>query len=314
MKTKLGLLLLLFGLSICIFAQEWAVPGATWYNHVNSFASPNFSYVKLAYEGDTVINGRPVQTIQRYNAHGLHCNGLMFGHQLHLNYQADQLYFYHPILDSFMLLIDFSAEPGDSWTISTNLDIQDSLIVYVDSLSTFMGPNQEDRQVQHVRVESFNWTGHVDEYETQIIEGIGFLTGLYPDTYHSSSLCDGSWERYLRCYSDDETVGLFFDDIDCDSENLISTSVQSLGKEDKPSIKISPNPVVDWLQLDWGEWRNEPVLIDIYTTAGQLLQSHLIQQQQMAVDLSALNSGLYFLVLYSSDTFSERQVLKLVKE
>ncbi len=186
MKSKLLLSLSLFIISPSLVAQDWVPLGATWYNHVSKFASQNFAVAKLTYDRDSMVNGRQAQVIKREN-YGWICNGLGETNQLILSYENNQLHYYHHEQHVFYLMIDFNTEAGESWTIPVFNSIVDSLNVMVDSTSYYALDNQDSLKAQHVRV--FSYSPHGTEfYDTEVIEKIGFLTGLYPDTYHSSSL------------------------------------------------------------------------------------------------------------------------------
>ena len=82
------------------------------------------------------------------------------------------------------------------------------------------------------------------------------------------------------------------------------TEIESTG------VKIYPNPVKDVLIIESGELKIESV--EIYSIAGQLLQSKIVNlQSDIIIDIAHLSSGTYFLKM---QTASGELVQKVIKE
>ncbi len=206
------LLAIFFFPALCL-AQEFAPIGAKWHNHIKPFASSSFSVARLTYEKDSIIDGKNCQIVTSDRI-GYACNGLGSSNQKIFFFEGGELYYYTG--SDFNLMIDFNAGINDSWVFHPNSALVDSIEVHVDSISYHYLSNQDSLRIQHVTARNINQISTYT-YETQIYERIGFLTGLYPDTHHPTSLCDGPLEGPLRCYEDDDIGLLKFDDIDCDS-------------------------------------------------------------------------------------------------
>ncbi|MDQ3191706.1 MAG: T9SS type A sorting domain-containing protein, partial [Bacteroidota bacterium] len=76
-------------------------------------------------------------------------------------------------------------------------------------------------------------------------------------------------------------------------------------------VKISPNPVNDKLQLNFQESKSDKT-VTIYSYTGELIYNERIAPalSSTSVDLSLINSGLYFVVVTSSES---KNVFKIIK-
>ena len=79
--------------------------------------------------------------------------------------------------------------------------------------------------------------------------------------------------------------------------------------DNKVEVKIFPNPCADFISIRTPE-TDEPATAFIYNNDGKLLYSYRLSGTENRVDLSALQSGVYFCRV-TSDKFS--QTIKLIK-
>ena len=76
---------------------------------------------------------------------------------------------------------------------------------------------------------------------------------------------------------------------DCQSSNLPSTK--------STSIALYPNPVANYLTID--NTLTEPLTLTIYSLEGKIILSASLLKGTQNIDLSALQSGPYFVVIGS---------------
>lgn len=89
-----------------------------------------------------------------------------------------------------------------------------------------------------------------------------------------------------------------------------SLSIGIIESENKKDIIIFPNPFSSKLTLYFLENKNERTVLKIFDTLGNLILSKNIQQTNQQLDLSFLNSGIYFM---NFQTREKNISLKIVK-
>lgn len=175
--------------TVCGQTQEFAPVGAEWYFEVSSFFMVPASVFRMASIGDTVINGHQCRIITEPF---LCFSEAQSGKQYVYN-EGSVVYWYNVTNDDFTILYDFSLEAGEGWTIE------------IDSCSYYL---------EIESVEEVTWEGHT--YRVQrlrydwpifygdIIEGIGYVGGLFPDCASCSETAyDGPYPYNIRCYLED---------------------------------------------------------------------------------------------------------------
>ena len=175
--------------TVCGQTQEFAPVGAEWYFEVSSFFMVPASVFRMASIGDTVINGHQCRIITEPF---LCFSEAQSGKQYVYN-EGSVVYWYNVTIDDFTILYDFSLEAGEGWTIE------------IDSCSYYL---------EIESVEEVTWEGHT--YRVQrlrydwpifygdIIEGIGYVGGLFPDCASCSETAyDGPYPYNIRCYLED---------------------------------------------------------------------------------------------------------------
>ncbi len=94
------------------------------------------------------------------------------------------------------------------------------------------------------------------------------------------------------------------------SEDLTSVSNNT---EAFPSIKLYPNPAVDFLQLDLGKQINTPVDVRIYTLEGRLAEKNTVTPENgktLQIEVSGLATGVYFITLETEGNITTRRFVK----
>ena len=93
---------------------------------------------------------------------------------------------------------------------------------------------------------------------------------------------------------------------DCDQEEVLTSVRRNVQIASSISLTIHPNPVADELSIA------SPVQLEtyaVYNTLGQLMQSGMLEGN--TVNVSKLNSGIYFLTLYTKDQkFRTEKIIK----
>jgi hypothetical protein len=107
------------------------------------------------------------------------------------------------------------------------------------------------------------------------------------------------------CDDDDPDT---YDDViqeDCECAGTPSTSVDEL---EALSVLIYPNPASNNLNVDVGDLQGEDVRIQLYDSSGKLVFEEL-RSSSVAIDVSTYASGLYSIVILTSDVELKRQVV-----
>lgn len=134
------------------------------------------------------------------------------------------------------------------------------------------------------------------------VEGIGTLG--YPCGMGNE------YNRYLNCYSK-QTSNIQFGPLNCNLFPIpirVNLSSNSLSFEEK--IDISPNPTNGILNI-----RIESLItkteFKIFNSLGKLIQEGYLDSENNRIDISTLNSGIYFLKLNSESLEISKKIIKL---
>lgn len=290
---KLTLGIIIFFFLTTSNAQVWAPVGAKWtYEFQNWYPPFNNSPSVIECVGDTIIEGKPCRIIEGSCSCG-------FNHQRSFHYyENDKVYLYIDSIVGFTLLYDFTAKPGDIWTIIPPQPfISDSFKVRVDSIGTrvFSGNTFNIQYINNINSNDFCCFCGI------VIDGIGHFTCLYP----MFATCD-PWSRPLRCYEDSSGL-IKFKDIPCDTVIYMSEDEIHLSQ----LINIYPNPAKSELFIEFQDLIDREYTIEIYSIPGQLQFKQRGIKNNIAIDISRLNKGLYFIRI--SDT-KHSFISKFIKE
>ncbi len=276
MKSLLSLHAFLL-LSSVSFAQiEWAPEGAKWYyTFFNGFIPPYFTTETIEVWGDTVIAGQVCKKINSTRIENFT--------DLEFMYESDKkVYFFEDEINEFILLYDFSKQPGEYWSVVGS----DTLRVHVDSIINYMG------------IKAF-YVHFTDTENTQvasngiIYEGIGFhLNMFYWDWLWNPPTVDLVYYG-LRCYESPSTGLLKFIDEPCDSIPVVTGEI-----EKSPYLfTLQPNPTSADCTVKFQLPTVAPAEILLSDTYGRILQRHPLTAGSQSLPLDGLERGLYFVIL-----------------
>jgi hypothetical protein len=264
------------------FSQSWAEQGAVWY--FNS-APPWFEgYTKVTYTGDTTINGKQCNILEKYY-YGYypsdHTNPIssVYGHE-YVYQENGKVYSFKN--NAFFTLYDFNANVGDSWTITGDSSMCDSTgTVIVDSTST-MVINGDTLKVLHVKcTPSSAW---VFGFSTAtLVEKIGSIGFIFPSTTCSF---DADEAGALRCYSDNSSWSY---------ETGIATACDftiGINEVDQNDfISLSPNPASEILFIK--KQTTDPLNLSILDVTCQVVYDNKKFAKE-SIDLKSFKNGVYF--------------------
>lgn len=292
------------------FSQmEWAPIGAKWYiSKIEGTMPPDEGYILYEVSRDTIMQEKNVKVITRtyFHSNGKDVTTL----ENEYTYEKDSVVYYWK-KGRFYTLYDFSARPGDKWTVYGSgifMDYcgYDSLgVVVVDSVTTLTINNQKLKAIYTSPEINSDW-----HFEDVIIERVGNITHLLPKS-EGCLLDTPDDEGSLRCY-EDNNLGLYKAGycqlVNCDCKELKNyTSVNNIKNS---SFQVYPNPVKDYLIIKYSDncLLNGFTNAEIYNVKGEKMYS-FINPEKLFVGF--LNSGFYFLKLSFSD-----QILyfKFIKE
>lgn len=149
------------------------------------------------------------------------------------------------------------------------------------------GSNLGKRQLVTVKYNaagSLLWTAVKDTF-TEYITGIGIAL----DSQNGLYILGTDWSILIH-YLDQTTTGI--------TEQQPSSSLQ-----------ISPNPFIDKISIQLLN-TNAPVIVSIYDVTGKLQYTVQLTDLKNELDLSALNTGIYFCKIKSNENL---QTIKLIK-
>ncbi len=282
-------LLLLLPLSP-VNSQEWAPLGATWYLEAYDLYAKEFvRFSRLVSVGDTIVQGQPCKIIARDEITCLARPKIEYMYE-----QEGRVYYYNFDLEDFTLLVDFTAEPGETWEIHLWF-FTDTIQIRVDSIS-WMPTETDSLRVQHV---SASMDGvHFYQEGKQVIERIGFSDGLFYDI-SGNFPCDINFEGPLRCYEDDQIGQVKFVDFACDL-----VPVEQAAQE-PAEVRVYPNPTDGVISLEHA-LLSHALTYRLVTVQGVPASAGQVIKDQ--IDLSGCAPGLYFLHIHHGN----RRVIKKI--
>lgn len=301
---RLFLTLLFIGLLHShLSSQEFAPIGAIWHVEVREPFTLEWTGT-LTNESirDTLVKGMSCKIL--FKSHATIFNEI-YGEYI-LCQQGDSIFHYIKSLDSMNLVMDFGAEPGESWESFDRANEYESFgnqfnyKYIVDSLSHLYVSDQDSLMVQHLTVLRKDWDQPDSEYRRPrtdiLIENLGFMSALLP-TNDGDGLSDDQYETDIRCYQDG-TIGLVKLTED---DNCITSSVS--GREEI-HFDIYPNPTNGFLYI--GGLDHEEVRIMITDYSGREMGEFFNTQE---IDLQNLHAGIYFLQVIAAHSITTRKIL-----
>ena len=270
---------------------DFAPIGAKWHYTKPLINYPDFSYSVFTSIKDTIINNTDCRIIQRYCP--MNINGNFEPNYTNYFFYTDSNKVYYAINDQFQILYDFNKNAGDYWIRDCSIN-KDT--VFVDSVSSISIDGQI-LKVQYIRNNC-----NFEMFTGVVIEKIGWLGYLFPYFTDEAPPEGGA----LRCYQDDYID--YFLQIPCDT---FSTIVNEFINETF-HFRVYPNPIGDILniRINSREVNNKDVLITLYNVLGYVINQEKMFNNDMQINTSLLNKGIYFLEIVID---KERKIIKLNK-
>lgn len=273
MKTRFTILFVFY--TMTGFSQlEFAPIGAEWYySRIEGLMPPDEGYTVYKATKDTIIVGKTVRVIRKtyHHANGTTItelgNEYMYEEDKKVYYWKNQ-HFYH--------LYDFSAQPGDKWTIYGEDNIgnfcnYDSLgVVVVDSVKTVNINGYDLKALYTSPYEFSNWS-----FNGVILEYIGCVTHILPQA--KECVLDIPHENGpLRCY-EDSILGKYKTDYWHESKFECNALFYYTSSKDNEysSVNIFPNPVEDYLNFQLFDISNksENFQIEVLNIYGNVIKT-----------------------------------------
>lgn len=283
---KLFIPLFFIFFQINIIAQvEFAQPGAEWCYSVFGGFYPQVGFFHLAYDSDTLIQGKTCKILEGVSVYGYPnncCDTIL--NDVIVHQSADSIYAYRVYFDDFIFLFKNNLALGESvefpelFNGSLEVESIDSIVVNSSLIRSFKLPYTANGETYLFDKAGPN-RGFFDDWGAPAWDGLGYTLHWYkdneiPDFYLLSQPC-----------------GMF-------------TSVSESFSEN--SINVFPNPVNDILELDL---QNEKLVCWIYDVSGrQVFYKNNLAENKMEV--SHLAPGLYFLLIEINGVFYRNKFVK----
>lgn len=312
MKTKsiTAFLVLCMAGSSAVSAQEGVdffrfAEDAQWYYSIaDDGMGSGEGCIHMSVAGDTLLEGRKCQRLKIEACDGTYKTVYEYVYPC-----GEKLYYYNFTAGDFFLLLDFSAQVGDTVWVHTDAFTPNpgfdpyqrwkrydtdsfSFMAYqitaVDTVN--MGGKTLKRQsAQPLTNSEWIFPGWHQDY---IVEGIGSLSGFFGEVW---GLYPEWGKCRLRCFSAEGKT--FLSDGNC-GEMANEADKETLG------LRIYPNPVGEVLHVS-GKYR----AIFITDLTGKRIGGEWKDAE--SVDMTGLSSGFYLLHIILTD--GREQVLKVAK-
>ncbi|MDQ3100438.1 MAG: T9SS type A sorting domain-containing protein [Bacteroidota bacterium] len=251
-------------LLINMSAQSWCPPGATWtYSYMNW---TRVGFARFTYVGDTMMAGLAAQKIEQYT------EGYDFGtsspfsewvEPAFTTVSGDLVSIWNGA--TFDTLYNFSAQPGDSWQVTSAMNagtitIVDTGLVVIDDIPLRYLVTQDNDTIRE-RIGSKH--RYFFPWYTPVADGPG-----------------GS----LRCYSD---LDIDYQIPELDAE---CTFIMGMEELENGTIAVFPNPGTDHFTLQLPSGMHELTLFD---AQGRLVLQQQLLEERSVISTAHLGSGIF---------------------
>lgn len=203
--------------------------------------------------------------------------------------------------DHKTLIYDFSLELNDTF-IGKGVTFQPIELV-VSMVSTITLTNGETRKYLEL-------SDGVNEFNTRRwVDGIGDIDyGLF-----RWADFEGGYTE-LVCHRGDSGLihlGGNFNEMFCDSmTNVFLVGLDEIAEISE--IEVVPNPVVDQVEVSFRNWNGDCFSVELINSMSQVVKSEKINNRKsIAIDLSDLSSGIYYVRVSNGIEFRIEKVFKL---
>lgn len=273
-------------LAVEVGAQQWCVPGASWYHEETEYAIlGQASYVETRYMGDVLFADSLCQqlsyTVYAYHEPSQSIQTPGWG-EFHTTTFAGVVYLWEQT--RFDTLYNFSAGPGDHWGIPSPFEEPSGLMVTVlDTGHAVVDEHHLTYQVVQVTGDD----GSTFIAADTLFERIGPMYMYCIMGYSQGLITDGGFHS-LRCYSDD---GITFTRV----EGRCDVGLGIGARPDQAIVNSYPNPAFDRLWLD-GLDAEGPIRVAVFDMQGSMVLLEAIVPQA-GLDVSELTPGFYTIAI-----------------
>lgn len=136
------------------------------------------------------------------------------------------------------------------------------------------------------------------ENESQTINaGEGFSSYTWNDQtgtnlYTASGTDLGLGEHILRVEVENE-----FGCVNSDTMKITVSAVDGLGEFISIEFSVYPNPAEDFIRIDWNRDLYQEIQMTIVDLTGKAMQSHMLRERGEEINIAALKSGSYYLIM-----------------
>lgn len=233
-------------------AQNWASEDAKWTYTQTHFFSSLIDTLVIRSIGDTVIQGQECRILKRNTGT---CDLRPIFEYMYDD--GGRVFYFDGSRNEFLLLYDFNATAGQSYTIyPAEFPSNDSIVVTIDSVRPVV-LNDVTLKKQFISFASSEIFWSVGS-QGEIIENIGDTWSMFPWIFGA---CDANWGGPLRCY-EDASIG------NIDFGTALSCDYVTLGIETQISLNhlnVYPNPAKEFVMFECLNMESGMITIsDIY--------------------------------------------------
>ncbi len=300
-KLKFLLIISLIALLGQVKGQNFAPENAEWYyNYIETGQSNPYSsgFIHIIVEKDTIIEMKVCKKLALNIMHPTGENEIL-NTPLITYYNNDTVFYKQGNI--FYVLYNFNTNIGDSWVSRNPYEFFGMQIPENDTLTTYTVEDIENVNINGEVIKKYTLSSNSDWYFAgDIFQIIGSEHFMLPGIW---SLIDPPMAGTLRCYNDDDFS--YSTGIPCD------TLITNLDKITNFNIKLYPNPISNNLVITTPINYTKIIIVDIKGNT-VFIENDIIKSNSYIIDLSLLNSGLYFLVLYNANKIvKSSKIIKL---
>ncbi len=285
------LLLTIVSYSSIMHGQQLTDIGNNWYMGKVNWETETYYQFQIKIDADTVINSQNYRTLLRND--NLE-NPQWYRLNYYLREDNEKRVF---ILDSTGhegILYHFGLELGEQVQLWNGIN---ATLLSIDSVQVANNQYQKRYKIHAVKLGPL---GEECGYITHWIDGIGDL-GPIPSNY-----CPDIISYSIGCFF--RTDGLFYPAESSWCEGFMTATKQI----EESSLQVFPNPVTDFLSIQFNDGSYRPMDVQLYNVEGQLLYQNKTAENLQMIDMSQMANGIFILNIISPD--HNLIVKKIVKQ
>lgn len=289
-------------------AQDWAPPGSTWHYSFNNFSVEG--YIEIKYIRDSLIFNKNCKVLEKIKY--IYDSVLGYYDTINLGLEftyldSNKVYYYK--YDTFFILYNFNAQPGDWWITASGSgssplfgSCDSTGIVQVDSICTMVINSDTLRCLNVSRKDTsdwaFEWVSPV-----KIVEKIGCLGYMFPEPFYC--VIDIYEGGPLRCY-EDSIFGIYQTGISSSCDYIITSTgeVENYSKD----IFLYPNPAKDYISIILPEEVQANSMV-VYNSIGCEIYQSELNKNNSILNLSMLSAGLYNIKIITNNNIFIKKIL-----